>query len=237
VRGTLATIFDGLFPSNAARGVKPQVLFDMLLFELDRGIDLLALGSGESEGGPTEWRAIALWAIVQVILNVLTGEYVGKNVKWWKNPGNKLIGGPIHDLIMHPDPSFKAELGEISKDITTATKNVPGLDQAFKQYQTIDLAKIPQAYNGIKPTDKNKANKCLLEELRVQLTLEQRWEKLVSTIAIETGDQSQVFGLLKMVIQQAAYDVINVDPLKIDMVDPLPPQFEQSLLTIAKKVT
>jgi hypothetical protein len=64
VRGTLATIFDGLFPSNAARGVQPQVLLDMLLFELDRGIDLLALGASTKEGGPTEWRAMAFWAIV-----------------------------------------------------------------------------------------------------------------------------------------------------------------------------
>ena len=31
VRGTLAIIFDGLFPSNAARGVQPQVLLDMVL--------------------------------------------------------------------------------------------------------------------------------------------------------------------------------------------------------------
>ena len=55
-------------------------------------------------------------------------------------------------------------------------------------------------------------------------------------VAIEAGDQSPVFALLKTVIQQAAYDVIHVDLLKVDMVDPLPPQFEQSLLTIARKV-
>lgn len=43
VRGNLATIFDSLFPASGARSVEPQVLLDMLLLELDRGIDLLAL--------------------------------------------------------------------------------------------------------------------------------------------------------------------------------------------------
>ncbi len=53
VRGTLAMIFDGLFPNNAARGVQAQVLLDMLLLELDRGIDLLALSSGEGKAART----------------------------------------------------------------------------------------------------------------------------------------------------------------------------------------
>ena len=43
---------------------------------LDRGIDLLALGSGAKEGGPTDWRAIAFWGVVRVIFNVLTGYYL-----------------------------------------------------------------------------------------------------------------------------------------------------------------
>ena len=79
VRGTLATIFDGLFPANTARGVKPQILLDMLLFELDRGIDLFALGSGAGEGGPTDWRAYALWEIIRVVWDLLTGQYCSQN--------------------------------------------------------------------------------------------------------------------------------------------------------------
>src|ERR1700722_4775001 len=86
VRGTLAVIFDGLFPANTVRGVQPQVLLDMLLLELDRGIDLLALGAGAGEGGPTDWRAYAVWAIIAVILDVLTGQYLASKPtppSWW----------------------------------------------------------------------------------------------------------------------------------------------------------
>ncbi|HEX3995757.1 MAG TPA: hypothetical protein VHX39_31705, partial [Acetobacteraceae bacterium] len=93
VRGTLATIFDGLFPSNSARGVQPQVLLDMMLLELDRGIDLLALGSLTSEGGPTEWRAMAFWSIIYVIYNLVTN-------------GPNFFGrvGPIPDYIAIAPP-------------------------------------------------------------------------------------------------------------------------------------
>ena len=72
VRGNLATIFDGLFPSSSGRDVEPQVLLDMVLLELDRGIDLLSLGDKPKLRGPTERRAIAYWLIVRVIQRMLT---------------------------------------------------------------------------------------------------------------------------------------------------------------------
>jgi hypothetical protein len=117
VRGALAVILDGLFPANTTRGVQPQVLLDMLLTTLDRGIDLLALGSGAKEGGPTDWRAIAFWAVVRVIFNVLTGYYFTANGNpipvpagstvpaspaWWAPipestlPGAYPLLGPVH---------------------------------------------------------------------------------------------------------------------------------------------
>ena len=67
LRGTLATILDGLFSSGSARSVEAQVLLDMLLMELDRGIDLLALGDPTKSKGKTEQRALAYWLIAQVI--------------------------------------------------------------------------------------------------------------------------------------------------------------------------
>ena len=84
VRGELATIFDGLFPEQRRAGVQPQVLLDMLLLELDRGIDLLALGAspqGSRPKGSTQravgpaQRAIAYWLIAQVIKKLITAAY------------------------------------------------------------------------------------------------------------------------------------------------------------------
>lgn len=235
VRGTLATIFDGLFPSNSARGVQPQVLLDMLLFELDRGIDLLALGSGAKEGGPTEWRAIALWAIIQVIINTLLGQYLATPATlppWWTSSGGtagRQIPGPIADDVNATKKSwFSRDLHRISGDYKTATSLVPGLDRTFSRYQRVSLTAVP-------PTLDDKQVKCVSEELRVQLSLEERWENLVRTIAVEAGDQASVFVLLKKVIEQAAYDVLQGKHLPMRMVPPLPPQFEQSLAAIVRK--
>jgi hypothetical protein len=217
VRGTLATIFDGLFPSNSARGVQPQVLLDMLLLELDRGIDLLALGSLTSEGGPTEWRAMAFWAIIDVIYRLVT-----------KGPDVFGKVGPIPDSITHSPPKFREDLEQIKGDYATATLNVKGLDRTFLRYSLIpSISASPSSLD-------ERQQRGLAEELRVQESLEERWENLVRTVSVEAGDQQYVFRLLKLVIRQAAYDA-KVGKLP-RMVQALPQQYEQSLDIIARKV-
>jgi hypothetical protein len=234
-RGTLATIFDGLFPSNAARGVQPQVLLDMLLSELDRGIDLLALGSGAAEHGPTEWRAYALWAIIEVILDVLTGQFLSAKPlgppNWWQSVENNFPGlsGPLATNI----GKFRTDLTSISADFANAYGNVPGFAGPLDRYQKIPLIKIPVSA-GTPLT--GEMRKSVFEELQVQMTLEDRWENLVRTVAIEAGDQSQIFALLKQIIEQAAYNVLAGETLSMRYVSPLPPQFEQSLLSLARRV-
>jgi hypothetical protein len=216
-RGTLATIFDGLFPSNSRRGVQPQVLLDMLLFELDRGIDLLALGSGITEDGPTERRAIALWAIVRVILYSLAPNYypAASPLAYNYNKGPMTIGYmPTH-------------LAGLQGDYESAILGVPRLTETFDNYVGIKLTQVPTL---LSPHQKI----AVAEELRVQLSLEDRWENLVHTIAPEAGDQQSVFMLLKTVVEQAAHDVLATQALPRAVV-PLPPQFEQSLAMIARK--
>jgi hypothetical protein len=253
-RGTLATIFDGLFPSNAARGVQPQVLLDMLLLELDRGIDLLALSSDESERGPTSWRAYALWAIIRVILNVLTGQYLPTPPlppNWWTMSGQpsggaataQQLAGPIANYaysqsgpVTPHQQRIAADLPLIYSDFINATANVPGFSRTFQNYQAIPLTAVPNKPQG-------ETMRSIVEELQVQLTLEQRWENLVSTLAIEAGDQASVFELLRLVIRQAGYDVLNgvgvtgAAHLPTRYVPPLPPQFEQSLAYLVRTTT
>ena len=213
-RGSLATIFDGLFPSNSARGVQPQVLLDMLLLELDRGIDLLAMGSSTSEGGPTEWRALAFWAIIKVIYELLTTE----PAKW---DGASPIGRLLRDR------GFAADLQSITADYNRAVLNAAGLHGAFRRFFAIHQTDLPAALD-------ERQRKSAAEELRVQESLEIRWENLVRTVAIEAGDQASIFRLLRTVIEQARYE------LKIQhlprIAPPLPQQFEQSLDLIARRV-
>jgi hypothetical protein len=72
VRGNLGTIFDGLFPGAGARSVETQILLDMLLLDLDRGIDLLALAASPNDAdSASSRRAVAYWFIIQVILNLV----------------------------------------------------------------------------------------------------------------------------------------------------------------------
>jgi hypothetical protein len=241
VRGALAIIFDGLFPSNAARGVQPQVLLDMLLTTLDRGIDLLALGSGAKEGGPTDWRAIAFWGVVRVIFNVLTGHYLSAvplhgvtapnvNYPWWTPTGVK--AGPLVDYA-NAHGWLARDLYQIAADFHTAIQ-VPGFESAMSRYDKVKLTFAPSLH----PSDPNsdKKIKSVTEELRVQLALEDRWENFVRTLAVEAGDQSSIFVLLRLVIEQAAFELLNHSKLPQSLATPLPPQFEQSLAAIARRV-
>jgi hypothetical protein len=224
--------------------VQPQVLLDMLLMELDRGIDLLALGSHASENDQTKWRAYAMWAIIRAILNVLTGQYlpgppVPSPPTWWTLSGQVdpnapiQLPGPIQDYQQtpHAHPRFATDLASINTVFGPATANVPGFNTTFSSYQLIPLTQIPGSFS-------KEHSKIIAEELLVQLNLEDRWENLVRTIAVEAGDQTAIFELLKQVIKQAAYDVLNPsgETLPTHFVQPLPPQFEQSLRTIARRV-
>ena len=391
VRGNLATIFDGLFSDS--RDVVPQVLLDMLLLELDRGIDLLSLGANPKEKGPTERRALAYWLIVRVIQRLLglpqaappekyadaveyidNGAAIGSpgpgpgepdpflqftrsgvgadatfslillpasaalenlqraangvatsgvvtnpmnpgfdpsaqpqlqvylvpersaapsgNTAWGgpysvsvgvgggtfadKNivlssatigpiparnirppPGQLIAGttyeptsgqswggnvtlvyvsapslpGPIADLIAkEADPAnhetgfLQQELARMQKTYTSATTGTPGLQRAFGQYNQLRATEVP---GHLDLTHFN----AVAEELRVQESLEERWQNLVRTVAPEAGDQEWVFRLLKLVIKQAAYDAEQLAAVTRLPRAPtaLPPQFEQSL--------
>ncbi|HEX3994472.1 MAG TPA: hypothetical protein VHX39_25140, partial [Acetobacteraceae bacterium] len=188
-----------------------------MLLELDRGIDLLALGSLTSEGGPTEWRAMAFWSIIYVIYNLVTNgpDFFGKT-------------GPIPDYVAIAPPKFIDDLRQIQADYKTATLNVKGLDRTFVRYFLIPSTTAP-----LHPLDERQ-QRGLAEELRVQESLEERWENLVRTVSVEAGDQQYVFRLLKLVIRQAAYEA-KVGKLP-RMVAALPQQYEQSLDIIARKV-
>ncbi len=242
VRGALAIIFDGLFPSNAARGVQPQVLLDMLLTTLDRGIDLLALGSGAKEGGATDWRAIAFWGVVRVVLNILTGYYlpIGRSgpavgtFPWWPPSVPSPKTGPLVTYANTPANAWLAnDLAQINADFYMATKLVPGFEPTMERYKKIKLTAAteidPQAPHGEKKV------KSVTEELRVQLALEDRWENLVRTLAVEAGDQASIFVLLRLVIEQAAFELLSNNNLPQSLATPLPPQFEQSLAAIARR--
>ena len=215
VRGSLATIFDGLFPGSGSRSLEPQVLLDMLLLELDRGIDLIALGANPKEKGPTERRALAYWLIIKVILEIMSG---------------KVAGGPV-DTRAKQDPAFAADLARIQASFRSATADVPAMTDTIAQYGALKVTAPPRP-----PLDFAHLN-AVSEELRVQESLERRWQDLVRTVAPEAGEREAVFGLLALVIQQAIHEAEQLAQRTSLPRSPtaLPPQFEQSLATIARR--
>jgi hypothetical protein len=209
VRGSLATIFDNLFPSGSgASVVEPQVLCDMLLLLLDRGIDLIALGSSPREKGPTERRAVAYWLIIEVIQQILaTGTLPSGNQR------------------------FAADLGRIHGTYTRAANSVPRLDGTLRQYGALGVTALPKD-----PLDFTYLN-AVAEELRVQESLETRWQNLVRTVAPEAGERDFIFGLLKIIIEEAIWKAEQLAKIVSLPRSPtaLPPQFEQTLETIAMR--
>jgi hypothetical protein len=119
------------------------------------------------------------------------------------------------------------DLKSIAADFYSAVGLVPGFDKTMDNYKAITLASQPSV--------DQKKTKSVTEELRVQLVLEERWENLVRTLSVEAGDQSSIFTLLKLVIEQAAYDLLKNSNLPQPLATPLPPQFEQSLQAIARR--
>lgn len=225
LRGALATIFDGLFPSAGARSVETQVLLDMLLLELDRGIDLLALGAKTKMKGPTEKRALALWLIAQVIKQLLL------------QAAPFAVGSPIAEYLTKNPGSFGAELHNIAAAYQFAESQVQALATAIGKIG-IGPTQVPVAAGSLDFDELKGA----AEELLVQQSLEKRWQDLVRTVAPEAGDQERVFRLLELVIEQAIFDAKQLynkvpaytTPFKREP-SGLPLQYEESLQIIARK--
>jgi hypothetical protein len=143
---------------------------------------------------------------------VMTGQYLPTPPTpppyWWPQEGQTLpLPGPIAERANARDKRFANDLASINSDFTNAASAVPGLPWAFGRYQNIRLTSMPHPLHG-------EMRKSVIEELRVQMTLEDRWEKnLVRTTAIEAGDQSMIFALLRSVIEQAEYNVLGGGPL------------------------
>jgi hypothetical protein len=239
IRGNLATIFDGLFPA----GGEAQVLLDMLLLELDRAIDLLALEvnpnrrdrSNRTEGARD--RAVAFWLIIRVILRMLAGQYLlapPSPTPPWSPPNtgtdsDTAFPGPLDQSRQYPD--FGRVLTRIEKAFNAVP--VPDLTGALEQYYKLvtDRQRIPAQFDLSRL-------EVVLEEIRVQEALEGRWENLVRTVSPEAGNQRAIFELLRLIIAQAQYDAEHLasssDRSLIPYEEPLPPQYEQSLAEIVR---
>jgi hypothetical protein len=134
--------------------------------------------------------------------------------------------GPIAEFAA-ADPDFADVLGEISQTYSAGTRGIAELRRALNRYNQLANRLLPARLDPRELI-------AVMEELRVQHSLEDRWRNLVRTVAPEAGNQQRVFRLLELVVEQA---ISNTDPTargRAPLEPPLPPQFEETLAEIAR---
>jgi len=135
--------------------------------------------------------------------------------------------GPIATKAAN-ESRFLQLLTQVASVYLTGTSGVDGLRRAFADYDQLSGNWIPSIIAS-------EFLNAVGEELRVQNSLEQRWQDLVRTVAPEAADQEAIFSLLRLVVEQAIHDVETIaNTTYLPRVPTaLPPQFEQSLEEIA----
>jgi hypothetical protein len=144
------------------------------------------------------------------------------------------LPGPIDDAA-YSDTPFRRILSRIQSAYSEEKSFAARLNKTLEEYRKLGVTRVP-----VDPFDW-KFLEGVVEELRVQKSLEERWQKLVSTISPEAANQEPMFRLLKLIIEQARYDAEHLPrrptttpPFLLDETRriALPPQFEQSLAEI-----
>lgn len=250
VRGNLATLIDTIFPSSGARSVVPQVLLDMLVTSLDRGIDLLSLGAEPGIDAKTEVRAVTYWLIAIAIGLILSGDLYGSlpevlatggTVTFAPYPpgvatGSRpiVLSSPFGSLELSPMMlnALRAQSWELCNVIPNHSS-----DEGFKRI----LGRLQDIlFNAVQRVDwgGHYAHRAIREELLVQRSLERRWRDLVRTVAPEAANQDTVFAWLQVVVA-LAIELANMTVSRHDEpteLRALPPQFEESLSYIARRM-
>ncbi|WP_299488006.1 hypothetical protein [Acaryochloris sp. IP29b_bin.137] len=226
--------------------VKCQIVLDKLLYDLDRAIDLYALGTAENHA--PEYRAVAYSYIADAILQGISFESFADNsddldclLQQPSAPGLSLtrriirVLEMVRDLLVKPidlrqqQPSTLESIGEM----LTYTPQPPALPQKPS------------------PTFQREIENLVSQELQLQGDMESRWQDLVQTmspscIPFRSGEdfpknKDGVFDVIDQVVRNALgratfanllQDDPNVEypiPLKLDPEFNTPQQFEVSL--------
>jgi hypothetical protein len=220
--------------------IQCRIVLDKVLYDLDRAIDLYALGTAENQ--EPEYRAVAYSYIVDAVLTPVISEGGANSTTRLPPIGSNLLEQRISDT-----------LGEIRSFLfSPINPNHP-------------LTEVLSSIKLALPGDPNKAKretleKLITQELQIQGDMESRWEDTVRTMASECipisrqNGNGSVFGVIGQVIlnawNKAVGSGITRDKLRINTLTlfNLPRQFEDtedtnsssiadSLKTIADSLT
>jgi hypothetical protein len=240
-RGRLATLLDSSFLGSQDIALVSQVLFDMLSSALDRIIDLLAMGDGNDDDDlAKQERAFAYWLVIRAILSVFgqpavnpfpSGNGIQDQIRLEFHDGqNQTAVDLVNEFNLINLPA-----NQLGGNLISALAQVGGL-----------IPNMPVARPHLRTR--------LIEELQIQKSLEKRWRELVRSVAPEAAGQDLVFSWLQVVVMQAISAVPPPPQLPVVVAGGVrpphvitweedeiregrfPPQYEQSLEVIARRV-
>ena len=237
-RGVLAERLDCFLQCDcSANRVACQVVLDKILYDVDRAIDLYALGVDRF--GEPERRAAAYHFVIGAALQNARRNNI-------QLPNNILASLDLIMLILRPNlPDNDPEVIELREFVNNVwdQNNVPANLQDFMVDEvdmTIFVSEL-QAANFVReigqrdiapPDNLLLTLQIMNQELCVQRDAERRWENLVRTMAPDCIGLNQIMNQMNNVLDAAISRVGACEPFEVSM----PPHFETSLDSIADDV-
>ena len=226
-RGRLAGQID-CFSRCACDDVACQVLLDKLLYDVDRAIDLYAVGSIDL--GLPETRAAAYAYLIEAFLGMGSGVVVQTNQ-------NTTVFDPRLFCPELPDALVRT-LNQIVRQLRPTGNDNPDWETSFADFEALRVGNGPVDGSVIAFTD------VLHQELCLQRESEKRWRALADQMSANCTPISEIFGergyLITMLnnamnrIASGLSSKVRLQDCGIDGPD-IPAHFETSLDAIANE--
>ncbi|TXH65121.1 MAG: hypothetical protein E6Q88_14535 [Lysobacteraceae bacterium] len=220
-RGRLASQVDCL-ARCACDDISCQVMLDKILYDIDRTIDLYAVGSDDL--GLPEIRAASYSYLIDAFLHL---------------ESNEIDPQTGQNLMFCPDlpAALVTTLEEIAEELRPHSDAEPDWDTTLTRFEQRRTTNEAVAGSTFRFTD------ILHQELCLQLQSERRWEALADQMSANCIPMSTLFGddgalvvmlenAMQLVVDGIAANVVNTD-CGLDGPD-IPAHFETSLDTIAQ---
>jgi hypothetical protein len=248
LRGLLAEQVDCLLQCECSEEqVSCQVMLDIILYDLDRAIDLYAVGVDEFS--EPERRAAAYSVVVAKVRGEITGclNKLPGRTRTILETTLEGIFSTLRPIITSSEPEVKALRKFVSDSIwpsgvgvhpaslnpfmTGATVNI--IDFIIALQKELSLLDFDDPDQTSPPVFLDTTVKVISQELCIHKDAEARWENLVRTMAPDCRGIEEVFNRMENLLNEAIAEIGGV----CERFEPsLPPHFETTLDSIADDV-
>jgi hypothetical protein len=246
-RGRLADQLDRFLSFRYEKDtIRSQIILDKILYDVDRAIDLYAVGRGEF--GPPELRAASYGYLIEWLLGIMpttksttSGASAPPPQTFWQIASNSLrhdeiistITAALTEILAQLQPQLPVN-DQYFVRIWNAVNSPPAHDTVLQAGTTIfDLTYLyPKNHHPSEPA--RDFIQTMSDELCIQEDhLEDRWRVLLQSVAEDFIKAGEVLGWIKSAVG-GAIQVMNGRCERDDI--RIPPQFESSLQEIDRKI-